>query len=103
MQVLHSAELETHVLAKDPRVTYLPFDNLHLGIDAGMLSSCLPRLQLLLTEEDEAELFGDITQEPNKTHYELWKKNDQLPYKLGGLMLAVADCTERARKCHTHQ
>jgi len=98
MQMLHATELEEYVLAYDPRITYLPFDAAHLGNTAdGGLPELLPALITTLTVDDDIELFGDGEQEPNKTFLELWKNHDQLPYKLGGLMLAVADCTERAR------
>ena len=98
MQMLHATVVcNGFVLAADPRITYLPFDNKYLGTADCGLADLMPMLQTLLTGEDEAELFGDIMQEPNKTFFELWTKHDQLPYKLGGLMLAVVACTERAR------
>jgi hypothetical protein len=97
MQLLHATELEEYVLAADPRITYLPFDDAYLGSVGDWLPALLPALIVALDAEDEAELFGDTEQEPNKTFHDLWKTHDQLAYKLGGLMLAVADCTERAR------
>lgn len=101
MRTLHSTELEEHVLAKDPRVTYLPFDDSHC---IGAHSSCTVTWgNHQLAEEHEDELFGDRSKEPNKTWYNLWKTHDQLPYKLGGLFMAMADATERAPVCHTPQ
>lgn len=98
MQVLHAtAQCHEYALAADERITYLPFDNKYLGTADCGLAEFVLALETLLTDEDEKALFGDITQEPNKTFFELWKKNDQFPYKLGGLILAVVDCTERAR------
>ncbi len=98
MQMLHATvQCHGYVLAADERITYLPFDNKYLGTEDTGLAGFMPMLETLLTDEDEKELFGDITQEPNKTFYKLWKKHDQLPYKLGGLLLAVVDCTERTR------
>lgn len=102
MQILHSTELEEHVLAKDPRVTYLPFDGEAPKEDLCDLAYAVATLDTLLTAEDEEELFGDTTKEPNKTWRNLWKQHDQLPYRIGGLILAVADCTERARAWHTN-
>lgn len=100
MQMLHATELEKYVVAKDLRITYLPFDDKYLGTDVGDLASCLPTLQTLVSADDERILFmlaDGANNEPFKTWYELWKKDDRVPYKLGGLLLAVADCTERAR------
>jgi hypothetical protein len=98
MQVLHATELEEHVLAMDPRVTYLPFDERGYGARSANLAITVAKLTNELSVEDEAELFGDVEQEPNKTYYHLWKYHDQLPYKLGGLLLGMITCTERARK-----
>jgi len=98
MQLLHATVVcDEFVRAPDPRITYLPFDNKYVGTADCGLADILPTLQTEITEEDEKELFGDITQEPHNTFYELWKTHDQLPYKLGGLLLAVVACTERAR------
>jgi hypothetical protein len=98
MQVLHATELEKYVLAKDPRVTYLPFDDVAWDTSPGNLAEVLQRLQRELTEDDERELFGAEPDELMKPFYKLWKESDQLPYKLGGLMLAVAERTERVRR-----
>jgi len=97
MQLLHASELEEHVLAPDGRVTYLPFDDKYFGKVDIDLTVFIPELQTTLTPDDDIALFDDLSIEPNRTFYELWKKHDQVPYKLGGLMLAVVAATERAR------
>jgi hypothetical protein len=102
MQLLHSTELEEHVLAKDPRVTYIPFVDARPGDDAN-LAEFIPLLEAELTADDYKVLFGDTEQEPNRTWLRLWMDHDQLAYRLGGLILAVADATERARKWATPQ
>lgn len=102
MQLLHATELEEHVLAKDPRVTYLPFLATDKG-DGANLAEFVPLLERELTVDDDIELFGDAEEEPHRTWLELWKNHDQLAYKLGGLILAVVDATERARKWATPQ
>lgn len=101
MQMLHSTELDTHVRRSDPRITYPAyFADTFVSCN---LAEAVPTLHMVLTEDQETMLFGDYSQEPNSTWYNLWKRHEQLPYKLGGLMLAVADCMERSRECLTHQ
>jgi len=102
MQILHATELEEHVLAKDPRVTYLPFDEAPSGSGADLAHAVL-RIEEALTPDDYTTLFGDTAQEPNRTWFNLWMDHEQLAYKLGGLLLAVADTTERARTWATPQ
>jgi hypothetical protein len=97
MQILHTTELEEHVLAPDSRITYLPFDDKYFDKSDVDLTVFIPELTTTLTPDDDIELFDDISIEPNRTFYELWKRHDQVPYKLGGLMLAVVAATERAR------
>jgi len=98
MQLVHATELEDLVLAPDPRITYLPFDNIHFGSDCDDLAAFVPQLAAVLTPASERELFGDTAEETNEILFELWKNSDQLPYKLGALVLAMVYCTERARK-----
>lgn len=97
LQMLHATELEEHVLVYDPRVTYLPFDDLHFGKALHDLGDMLQVIEPVVAACDPAELFGDVTVEPAKTYYNLWTRHDQLPYKLGGLVLAIAAAIERAR------
>jgi hypothetical protein len=90
MQLLHATELETYVLAKDPRVTYLPFgvefQNMNLPEDLTVVCSLLTKL---MTYDDEQVLFGKYP-----AFHELWKASDNIAYKFGALMLAVAYGTE---------
>lgn len=97
MQLLHATELEEHVLQYDPRVTYLPFDTLHFGKGDVSVAEFVATLEDELADHELEDLFGDIAREPNKIFYNLWQDHDQLPYKFGGLVLAMIDATERAR------
>jgi len=101
MHMLHATELDEHVRRKDKRITY-PTHFAETVVSYN-LAEAIPTLQMVLTEDQETILFGDCTKEPNKTWYNLWKRHEQLPYKLGGLMLAVADYMERSQECLTHQ
>jgi len=55
-----------------------------------------------LSEESIIALFGpataSVTREPYGTFYRLWNKHPELPYSLGGLVLALAYRTEESRR-----
>jgi hypothetical protein len=54
--------------------------------DLGVLTALIEQG---LGAANTVQLFGVSRQEPFRTFYNMWKDNEKLPYKLGGLLLAV--------------
>lgn len=91
MQLLHVTDLETYVVAKDQRITYMPFDVALWSVNAPEdLTVIASLLHKVLTYEDEVALFGEHPVEPYKTFKTLWLTHPQIQYGLSGLVLALA-------------
>lgn len=88
MQLLHTPTLEAHVLAYDPRVTYLPFER---AKQPGSLVDVSVRLHATVTTQDEEILFAD-----RPDLLELWR-SDKMLFDLAGILLALAHHTDRSR------
>lgn len=91
MQLLHATELAEFVLQLDPRVTYLPFDEVFWmrKLPREYFTAVCSLLSKLLTAEDKEALFGKAQEEPYKTFRNLWEQHTRIEYKLGGLILAL--------------
>jgi len=90
MSLLHATELKQFMLEHDQRITYdpggpSPFDAV---MDMPSLPEVVEQLEQLLAPSDCDVLFSD--EEPYLTFRNLWKDHDQIAYRLGGLLLAVA-------------
>ena len=85
MQLLHTTALEPYVLARDPRITYLPLTK---AGPVGSLVDVAVRLHSVITAEDEAVLFKD-----QPKFLELWR-SDKMLFDLAGILLALACHTE---------
>lgn len=59
------------------------------------LPQIVEALRKTVTEPREVQLFGADPDDPYRTYRNLWKTHEQLPYALGGLLMAVA--------CRTHE
>lgn len=108
-QLLHSTELEEHVLAFDPRVTYLPFTDVPPAVSTpDNLPDILGPLHQLLSATEEDKLFGVSAEcwwragksstAEYATYASLWRHSDSFAYKLGGLLLALAHRIEEVRE-----
>jgi hypothetical protein len=65
------------------------------------LADITTTLDTILTQSDVDVIFGVSSPEPWKTWRSLWLLNDQLEYKLGGLLLAVANRTATYKEIAT--
>jgi hypothetical protein len=88
MQLLHTYELEPYVLAKDPRVTYLPFGSV---AQPGSLVAVAEQLHARLTAEDEGILFDGVPEFLTMWH------SDKLLFDLAGILLALAYHADKDR------
>jgi hypothetical protein len=88
MQLLHTYELEPYVLAKDPRVTYLPFGKV---AQPGSLVAVVEQLHTRLTAEDEDVLFDGVPELRAMWH------SDKMLFDLAGILLALAQHTDKDR------
>jgi hypothetical protein len=94
MTILHTTpELRPFVEEKDTRTTYLLTDGFWMDCweeDIESLPDVVQELKQRLTYKDEEELFGEQPCEPYKTFRDMWRNSDHFPYKVGGLVLAMA-------------
>jgi hypothetical protein len=92
MQMLHASELAEFVTYHDARITYLPFSHSELFEDLSTpdLSDIVLLAQQTLSSADTTAIFVGSSLEPMQTFWRLWSQNDLYPYKLGGLVLALA-------------
>jgi len=63
-------------------------------VDPGRLAANVS----LLGEPVLLELFWPYKEEPWKTFYNLWLSNQEMPYRLGGLLMAMLYKTEQVRR-----
>jgi len=65
------------------------------------MADIIAMLDKVLTQADNDVIFGVSPAEPWKTWRSLWLLNDQLEYKLGGLLLAMANRTATYKETAT--
>jgi hypothetical protein len=94
MMILHTTpELRPFVEEQDTRVTYISGDVSWMDLweeAIEPLPDVIQELKQRLTYEDEEKLFGEHPCEPYKTFRDMWRNSDHFPYKVGGLVLAMA-------------
>ena len=99
LAVLHATPLVEFVTADDPRLTYLPlatgvFEPLP-GVVPDDLGQVMARLESV-GDPVLLDLFGVAPEEPMRSWKNLWASTMPLPYRLGGLLLALAVRTSTA-------